>query len=122
MQKVHFLDVLVIFRLDLGQITFNPFQKCICKTTASFSCNQHHVLLLCDSGMRRNQNFSFSVLFAAGLNLSNFSEIYEPEMQDVQVDRSQSSETTTALFVSIFYLHSAQLFLVYDAKNKLSGH
>lgn len=45
-------------------------------------------------------------------------------MQDMQVDGSQSSETTTSLhvFVSIFYLHSAQLFLVYDAKNNLSGH
>ena len=27
LQKVHFLDILVIFRLDLGQITFNPVEN-----------------------------------------------------------------------------------------------
>ena len=42
MQKVRFLDILVIFKLDLGQITFNPV-----------------VLVHCESGMRRNQNFEF---------------------------------------------------------------
>ena len=37
----------------------------------------------------------------AGLNLSNFSEIYESEKQDMQVDGSPSSETTTFLFVYV---------------------
>ena len=27
LQKVRFLDILVIFRLDLGQITFNPVEN-----------------------------------------------------------------------------------------------
>ena len=59
-----FLDNLVIFRLDLGQITFNPTgRKCVCNKTAWLSCHQHRVLVhICDSSMRRNQSFEIALL------------------------------------------------------------
>ena len=58
MQKVRFLDILVIFKLDLGQITFNPVENALlCNTTAFLSCHEHRVLVHRESGMHRNQNF-----------------------------------------------------------------
>ena len=42
---MHFLDILVVFRLDLGQISFNLVGNAFCNMTAF------------DPGMRRNQNF-----------------------------------------------------------------
>ena len=57
MQKVHFLDISVISRLDLSQITFDLTENAFANTTAGLSCHQHRVLVHRDSGMRRNQNF-----------------------------------------------------------------
>ena len=36
MQKVRFLDILVIFRLDLGQITFNPVENAFATQQLAF--------------------------------------------------------------------------------------
>ena len=56
-KKCIFLDILVLFKLDLGQISFNPAEKCVCNTTACLSYHQHQVLPHCDSGIHRNQIF-----------------------------------------------------------------
>ena len=56
LRKQRFLVILVVFRLDLGQISFTG-QKCTSIATAWLSCHQHRVLRHFDSGMRRNQNF-----------------------------------------------------------------
>ena len=48
----------MIFRLDVGQITFDPVENAFATlTTACLSRHQYRVLVHCDSGMRRNQNF-----------------------------------------------------------------
>ena len=48
----------MIFRLDLGQITFTESgRKSVCNTTGCLSSHQHRVLVHCDTDMRRNQNF-----------------------------------------------------------------
>ena len=75
--KKMFLDVLVVFRLDLSQISFNLVKNAFCNTTACLSCHQHHVLGHFDSGMRRNQNFAiFGTFFP--LSLFSFSFLFAP--------------------------------------------
>ena len=73
-----FLDILVIFRLDLSQITFNPVENAFATQQLALLATSNDVLVHCDSSMRRNQNFgifflpsffSFSLLFAAVIDL-----------------------------------------------------
>ena len=51
---MRFLDILVIFRLDLGQITFSPVENAYATQQLAFLVT---VLVHCDLGMRRDQNF-----------------------------------------------------------------
>ena len=55
---MRFLDILVTLRLDLGQITFNPVENVFATQQLAFLATSiAFVLVHCDSGMRRNQNF-----------------------------------------------------------------
>ena len=57
---MRFLDILVVFRLILGQISFNPGENAFATQFNSLSfCHQHRLLPYCDSDMRRDQNFRF---------------------------------------------------------------
>ena len=50
------LDILVFFRLDLRQISFNPVENAFATQQLAFLATRiafYHI----DSGMRRNQNF-----------------------------------------------------------------
>ena len=79
---MRFLDILVLFKLDLGQISFDPVKNAFATQQLAFLATSIHILPHCDSGMRRNQVtyvfrlfdfwnvfclpfFSFSFLFAA---------------------------------------------------------
>ena len=57
--KTHLLDILEIFRLDMGQISSTLLKKGICNMTACLSFHKHHILRHFCSGMRRNQNLGF---------------------------------------------------------------
>ena len=55
-KKMRLLDILVVFRLDLCQISFNPVKNAFTTQQLAFLATRiafYHI----DSGMRRNQNF-----------------------------------------------------------------
>ena len=52
LRKVRFLNILVIIRLDLGQITFNPVENAFATQQLAFLATN-----VVDSGIRRNKNF-----------------------------------------------------------------
>ena len=56
LRKRGFLDILVVFRLDLGQISFNLVKNALASRQLGFLATS---IAICDidSGMRRNQNF-----------------------------------------------------------------
>ena len=60
-QKKHFLDILEIFRLGIGQINFNLVKKTFAMT-ACLSFHWHHVLGHFGLRMCINQNFEIIVL------------------------------------------------------------
>ena len=51
---MRFLDILVLFKLDLSQISFNPVENSFATQQLAYRGLPH-----CDSDMRRNQNFEF---------------------------------------------------------------
>ena len=67
-----FLDILVVFRLDLGQLSFNLVKNALCNTPECLSCHQHRILGHFDSGMRRNQNFEKVTYVFRFFNFCNF--------------------------------------------------
>ena len=57
-KKCIFLDILVVFRLDLGQISFNLVKNAFAKSSQQLAfLATSNVLQHCDSGMCRKQNF-----------------------------------------------------------------
>ena len=61
---MHFLDILVVFRLDLSQISFHPVENAFATQQLALLANWHSVLGHFDSGMHRNQNFETSLGFS----------------------------------------------------------
>ena len=61
-EKRRFLDILVVFRLDLSQISFNLVKNALASRQLGFLAPSiafcEVVLRHFDSGMRRNQNFA----------------------------------------------------------------
>ena len=69
-----FLDILVVFELDLGQISFDLVENAFCNMTTYQSCYKHRVLGHFDPGMHRNQNFDEKVTYV--FTLIDFWNVY----------------------------------------------
>ena len=74
MQKIRFLDILVLLKLDLGQISFNPVENAFATQQLALLATSitfyHIVTRACDFwNFFRLPFFAFSVLFAAVIDL-----------------------------------------------------
>ena len=82
-KKMRFLDILVVFRLDLGQISFNPIENAFATQQLAFlttSIAFYHIVTRSCAEIEKVTNFfrlfkfwnfffSFSFLFAAVIDL-----------------------------------------------------
>ena len=56
MPKMRFLDILVVLRLDLGQISFNVVENAFATRQLALLATKSHFMMF-GLGMCRNQNF-----------------------------------------------------------------
>ena len=66
LQKMHFLDILVLFKLDLGQISFNPVENAFATQQLAFLATSiafYHIVTWACAEIKILSFFSFSVLF-----------------------------------------------------------